>query len=85
MRASWQTVRGKLDEQRFGEVAEFLRIQEYEAKWWRDAALQYFGQFASLAIPEPYEPPAFPLSFYQALTCPPDRTRPRCEQVYVGP
>ena len=34
---------------------------------------------------EPYEAPAFPLGFYQSLTCPPDRTRPRCEQVYVDP
>lgn len=85
MRASWETVRGRVDEQRFGEVAELLRIQAYEAKWWRDAALQYFGQFAGLEIPEPYEAPAFPLDFYQALTCPPDRTRPRCEQVYVDP
>jgi alpha-glucuronidase len=85
MKASWEAVRGKIDEQRFGEVAEFLRIQDYEAKWWRDAALQYFRQFASLEIPEGYAAPAFPLEFYQGLTCPPDRTRPRCEPVYVDP
>ena len=30
---------------RFADVTSFLAIQEHEARWWRDAALQYFQQF----------------------------------------
>jgi alpha-glucuronidase len=85
LRASWDSLRGKVDEQRFGEVAELARIQEYEAKWWRDATLQYFQQFSNMEIPSGYEAPAFPLDFYIGLTCPVDRTRPRCPEVYVDP
>jgi alpha-glucuronidase len=80
---TWQSVEGKIDARRFGEVAEFLRIQGYEAKWWRDAALTYFGQFSGLPLPEGYEPPSFSLDFYRNLTCPTDVTKPRCEPVYV--
>jgi alpha-glucuronidase len=83
METTWRSLAGKIDAQRFGEVAGFLRIQAYEAKWWRDAALLYFGQFSSLPIPDGYEPPAFPLDFYENLTCPSDVTKPRCEPVYV--
>jgi alpha-glucuronidase len=83
MRASWDRVRGLIDERRFGEVASFLQIQEYEAKWWRDAALSYFSQVSGHAIPSGVEPPAFALAFYRGLTCPPDPTRPRCPPVYT--
>jgi alpha-glucuronidase len=85
MRTTWDGVRGRIDEQRFGEVAGFLKIQAYEARWWRDAALTYFGQFSHLAIPEGYEPALFPLDVYRHLTCPLDRSRPRCDAVYVDP
>jgi alpha-glucuronidase len=85
MRASWDGVRGRIDERRFGEIASFLRIQQYEARWWRDASLAYFSQVSGRALPDGSPPPLFPLAFYRSLSCPPDRTRPRCEPVYVDP
>ena len=85
MRATWERMRGHIDERRFGEVAGFLRIQQYEARWWRDASLGYFSQVSEHALPDGARPPLFPLSYYRSLACPPDRTRPRCEPVYVDP
>jgi alpha-glucuronidase len=85
MQATWNGLRNVIDDQRYGEVASFLQIQRYEAKWWRDAALAYFGQVSGQPLPEGVEPPPHPLEYYQALPCPPDRTRPRCEPVYVEP
>src|SRR5690606_5656806 len=78
MREAWATVADRVDAQRFAEIAEYLEIQHYEARWWRDACLQYFRQFANLAIPSGYAEPNSPLSFYQGLSCPPDVTKPRC-------
>ncbi|HWO13997.1 MAG TPA: hypothetical protein VNN80_31050, partial [Polyangiaceae bacterium] len=80
---SWESVRGRIDAQRFHEVQSFLRIQQHEARWWRDAALGYFSEVSGRAIPRDHEPPAFPLAFYRSLACPPDPTRPRCEPIYV--
>jgi alpha-glucuronidase len=82
MRRTWESLEGDIDPRRFVEVAEFLRIQEHEAQWWRDAALQYFRGFTNLEIPAGHAAPAHPLEFYRSLDCPPDRNKPRCEPVY---
>jgi alpha-glucuronidase len=84
MRSAWDSVAGRVDAQRFTEVQRFLEIQHYEARWWRDACLSYFGQVASLTVPSGYSPPASSLSTYQALDCPPDVKKPRCTAVYMG-
>jgi alpha-glucuronidase len=84
MRDSWATVSGRIDGQRFDEVDEFLGIQHYEARWWRDASLSYFTEQSQLPIPSGYAALAEPLSFYQGLTCPADVTKPRCPAVYSG-
>jgi alpha-glucuronidase len=82
MRRAWNGIRGSVDEARFHDVESFLSIQEHEARWWRDAALEYFQTFSRMPIPAGYEAPAHPLSFYLALRCPADRTRPRCPEIY---
>jgi len=84
MRESWTSVKGYVDGQRFGEVSDFLQIQHYEARWWRDACLSYFATFSKLPIPDGYAMPQNALSFYQGLTCPSDVKKPRCPQVYKG-
>ncbi|WP_437476229.1 alpha-glucuronidase family glycosyl hydrolase [Sorangium sp. So ce1014] len=84
MREAWESVKGRIDEKRFGNVTEFLEIQHYEARWWRDACLAYFGQVSKLQIPSGYAAPANSLSFYQGLRCPGDVKKPRCSQVYTG-
>jgi alpha-glucuronidase len=84
IRAAWNAVEGRVDAKRFKEVSDFLQIQHYEARWWRDACLQYFSQAGNLTLPSGYAAPANPLTFYQTLNCPPDATRPRCTAVYKG-
>jgi len=84
MREAWTSVKGLIDNKRFGEVSDFLQIQHYESRWWRDACLSYFATFSKLAIPAGYAKPANALSFYQGLTCPSDVKKPRCSQVYTG-
>ncbi|HWA73549.1 MAG TPA: alpha-glucuronidase family glycosyl hydrolase [Polyangiaceae bacterium] len=84
MRTTWETLKGRIDTQRFNEVTDALKIQHYEARWWRDACLAYFGQISKQAIPDGYAAPASSLSYYQGLTCPSDATKPRCTQVYTG-
>jgi alpha-glucuronidase len=84
MQDAWQAVQGRIDTQRFDEVNEYLGIQHYEARWWRDACLQYFRSFANLDIPSGYAQPEHDLAFYKGLTCPPDVTKPRCTPVYDG-
>jgi alpha-glucuronidase len=87
MREAWATVASRIDKKRFAEVTEFLKIQHYEARWWRDACLTYFATFSKLPIPAGYAMPANPLSFYQNLsaTCPGAQvTKPRCQAVYTG-
>jgi alpha-glucuronidase len=82
MRKTWNSVKPQIDSARFAEVADFLRIQEREAMWWRDAAVQYFQTYSRQPIPSDLEKPLHPLTFYRALRCPPNPPKPRCEAVY---
>src|SRR5690606_3697990 len=84
MRDHWASVEGYVDSQRFDEVTQFLQIQHWEARWWRDACLQYFAQVGGLDFPDGYAPPNNPLSFYQGLNCPSDVTKPRCNAINTG-
>ncbi len=84
MRQAWSGVEQRIDAQRFKEVADFLQIQHYEARWWRDACLAYFSKQSGLAIPAGYAAPAKSLSEYQSLNCPADVKKPRCPAVYNG-
>jgi len=86
MRLAWSGIDGYIDAKRFKDVSDFLQIQHYEARWWRDACLSYFGTFSKQAIPSGYAPTAHDLSFYQGLdaSCPSDVKKPRCSQIYTG-
>ena len=64
MRRTWDAVEGKVDAERFRDVQAFLRIQEKEARWWRDASLLYFQTFSRMPIPQGYETPAGTLEEY---------------------
>ena len=81
MQKSWNAVEAQIDAERFRDVKAFLAIQEKEARWWRDAALSYFQTFSRRPIRAPYDQPAHPLAYYQQLSCPPDRNKPRCENI----
>jgi alpha-glucuronidase len=81
MQRAWTAVQPAIDADRFREVQGFLAIQEREARWWRDATLQYFQTFSRRPLPAGVERPAHPLEFYQRLRCPADRDRPRCDAI----
>jgi alpha-glucuronidase len=70
MQATWQSLEGRIDEERFEQVRAFLAIQEKEARWWRDASVLYFQTFSRRPIPEGYERPERTLEEYQAITHP---------------
>ena len=81
MQKLWASVQPSVDSARFADVSRFLSIQEREARWWRDAALTYFQSFSRMPIPAAYEQPAHPLAYYQRITCPANRDKPRCDAI----
>jgi alpha-glucuronidase len=70
MRRIWDSLEGRIDGERFGDVQAFLGIQEEEARWWRDASILYFQTFSRMAIPPEYEAPARSLEYYRSLGFP---------------
>jgi alpha-glucuronidase len=81
MQRDWRTVRGKVDDERFAQVDSFLVVQEKEARWWRDAAVQYFRTFSHRPLPAGAAEPAHPLDYYVRLRCPANRDKPRCDAI----
>ena len=81
MQLAWSSVESKIDRARFAEVRDFLVIQEKEARWWRDASIQYFRSFSKMPLPIGYEQPAHDLEYYLKIRCPADAHRPRCDEI----
>ncbi len=67
MQRTWETLEALVDPARFAHVRALLRIQEKEARWWRDASVLYFQTFSRRAIPEGYEPAEKTLPEYVKL------------------
>jgi alpha-glucuronidase len=67
MQSEWSTLAGKVDEERFSQVASLLKIQVSEAEWWRDACLLYFQQFAQQPLPASVERPKEDLAYYMGF------------------
>ncbi|CAM3381233.1 alpha-glucuronidase family glycosyl hydrolase [Rhodothermus bifroesti] len=53
----WAALSAFVDAERFEQIATYLRIQEKEAVWWRDACVLYFQKFSRQPIPPGYEAP----------------------------
>ncbi len=68
MQATWKSLEGRVDAERYEQVRAFLAIQEKEARWWRDACVLYFQTFSGKPIPDGYERPAHDLGYYVAIT-----------------
>ncbi len=79
MQRTWDGLDGLVDADRFRRVQGFLRIQEAEARWWRDASVLYWQSFSHLPLPPGYEASAHSLEWYRQLRCPPDPRKPRCK------
>jgi alpha-glucuronidase len=67
---TWDRIKTKADKERAEQVSMLLRVQEEEAKWWRDACLLYFQTHSKMPIPAVYEQPAQTLEYYKKLTFP---------------
>jgi alpha-glucuronidase len=64
---AWESLRGLIDPERFAHVEALLRIQEREARHWRDACLLFFQTFSHRPLPAGVEPPPHPLEYYKNL------------------
>jgi alpha-glucuronidase len=70
MQKIWDTLEGKIDDERFQHVKMLLGIQEKEAVWWRNACVLYFQTFSKKPIPEGLEKPDKTLEYYESLSFP---------------
>ena len=70
MAATWARMRPFVDAQRFTLTTDFLRIQERDAKLWRDASIAYFQTFSGLPLPAGMAPPEHDLATYKSLYFP---------------
>lgn len=59
--AVWEQVKPYVDSGRWEAVRAKLEIQESDARWWRDACVQYFGEFSGMPVPVDVEQPEKPL------------------------
>src|SRR3546814_15834105 len=70
MAATWDAQRAHVDAERFADVADDLRVQQREARWWRDASFAYWQSVNGLPLPEGAAPPAHTLAHYRPLAFP---------------
>jgi alpha-glucuronidase len=64
---AWDTLACFIDNERYEHVKDLLRIQEKEAKWWRDACIQYFQTFSKRPLPVGIEKPLYPIEYYKNI------------------
>lgn len=69
-RRRWQEAAPYIDPALHADVAERLRTQAGDARWWKDACLQYFREFSRLPYPAGVTPPARPLDELKKITLP---------------
>lgn len=69
-RRRWQEAAPYIEPALHADVAERLRTQAADARWWKDACLQYFREFSRLPYPAGVTPPARPLDELKKITLP---------------
>ncbi|MDX2301806.1 MAG: alpha-glucuronidase family glycosyl hydrolase [Microscillaceae bacterium] len=57
MEEAWNKLGTQIDTERYEQVRAFLKIQEKEAKWWKNSCLLYFQQFSKQTFPTEIEKP----------------------------
>ena len=65
-RRTWAALEPQIDPERFAKIAVFLRLEERDARWWRDASLSYWMSVNGLQLPPGASPPAHDLDWYKA-------------------
>ncbi len=63
--ATWAGLQDRIDPERFRLVADDLRIQAGEARWWRDACLAYFSRVGGRPLPPGVRAPDHMLEWYK--------------------
>lgn len=63
----WDEMIPYVDAERWEAVRTKLEIQESDARWWRDACVQYFGEFSGMPVPAYVEQPERPLDELKAI------------------
>lgn len=70
MLSTWESLKDKIDSERFEHVKMLLSIQQKEAIWWRNACVLYFQTFSKQEIPYGLELPEKTLEYYENLRFP---------------
>ena len=70
MIATWDSLKGKVDDKRWEDTRMFLQIQLDEARWWRDASIAYFQSISKRPLPAGHAPPPHDLDWYKAIQNP---------------
>ncbi len=81
MQKTWAGLSAYVDPERFAQVTAFLKEQESDAKWWRDASIAYFQSISRRPLPPGAAPPQHSLQFYEDICIPyvpGDPGGPRC-------
>ena len=63
----WNKAEGLVDDERYEHVKSHLKIQEKDAKLWRDACILYFQTFSKRPVPDVVEKPEHTLEYYKNL------------------
>ena len=63
----WDEMKPYVDAERWEAVRSKLEVQESDARWWRDACVQYFGEFSGMPVPAYVEQPERPLNELKAI------------------
>ena len=70
MRREWDSLRPRIDAERWQKTADFLAIQERDARRWRDASLAFWMSVNRLPLPAGEAPPEHDLEWYKAQAYP---------------
>jgi len=70
MQRQWDSLRDKVDAERWQKTATYLAIQEREARWWRDASLAYWMSVNHRPLPPGVRAPEHDLAWYKAKQFP---------------
>jgi alpha-glucuronidase len=62
---TWNSLKGKIDDEEFNSVKMLLKIQHKDAIKWRDGCVLYFQTFSKLPIPSELEKPEHDLEYYE--------------------
>lgn len=70
METTWESMKGKVDNDRFNEVKQLLAEQYREAAWWRDGSVLYFQTYSKMPIPAGLKAPSQTLEHYKTIHFP---------------